>query len=120
MTELFRTPTAQNFNLDDYAFVFKREDFKNLSKIVFKNSLGIFHINKSKDHFISPWELKFPRELPARLETVKSIINSLQNLKIKRIYKRDAISISNFSLNPPLMELKITDQEKNQMQIELG
>ena len=120
MTELFRTPTAQNFNLDDYAFVFKREDFKNLSKIVFKNSLGIFHLNKSKDHFISPWELKFPRELPARLETVKSIINSLQNLKIKRIYKRDAISISNFSLNPPLMELKITDQEKNQMQIELG
>ncbi len=120
MTELFRTPTAQKFNLDNYAFVFKKDDFKDLSKIVFKNSLGIFHLNKSKDQVISPWELKFPRDLPARKETIKSIINSLQSLKIRKIYKRDAINISNFSLNPPLMELKITDQEKNQMQIELG
>jgi len=120
MTELFRAPTAQNFDLNDYHFVFKKDDLKKISTIVFKNSLGTFHINKSDKEIISPWELKFPRELPARKDTVSSIMESLEKLKIRKIYKRDPINISNFSLDPPLMEFTLIDKEKNQLNLQLG
>ena len=120
VTELFRTPTAQKFNLDNYHFVFKKNDLEGLFKIVFKNSLGTFHISKSEGKIISPWELKYPRELPAREDIIKNIIQSLEKLKIRKIYKRDPINISNFSLDPPLMEFTLINKEKNEFHLQLG
>ena len=59
MTELFRAPTAQKFNLDNYAFVFKKEDFKDLSKIVFKNSwFSLFRNGYSNENMKSVYKTK--------------------------------------------------------------
>ena len=104
-SEFFQAPLIQNTALSRYQLLLKPEQIDQIESIQLDNRLGVFTINKGSD---AQWTLTSPRNLPSSTATVGSILNNLRNIKIRQILPKDTINISNFSLDSPLMKLKIT------------
>ncbi|PIK13735.1 DUF4340 domain-containing protein [Halobacteriovorax sp. JY17] len=104
-SEFFQAPLIQNTALSRYQLLLKPEQIDQIESIQLDNRLGLFKINKDKD---GQWTLTSPRNLPSSTATVASILQNLKDIKIRQILPKDAINISNFSLDSPLMKLQIT------------
>ncbi|MDH5582050.1 MAG: DUF4340 domain-containing protein, partial [Bdellovibrionales bacterium] len=83
---------------------------------VFKNGLGEVVLKKDS----LGWKITQPRALQAKAQIVEKIIKNIEGIKIKRIFSKDPINISNFSLNPPLISVKLTDINGKSFQIDHG
>ena len=82
----------------------KREILEQLSTLTVTNSLGTYHLAKMGES----WRLLRPRNLQARSDLVGEIIQTLKNLKVRRLYEKDKINLQNFSLHRPTIELVLT------------
>jgi len=104
-SEFFQAPLNQNTALSRYQLLLKPEEVDQIDSIELENRLGTFKIDKDKSQ---SWSLTSPRNLPSNSSTVKSILDNLKEIKIRQILPKDTINISNFSLDSPLMKLKIS------------
>ncbi|WP_372654824.1 DUF4340 domain-containing protein [Halobacteriovorax sp.] len=104
-SEFFQAPLSQNTALSRYQLLIKPEQIDQIESIQLDNRLGEFKINKDKSN---QWTLTSPRNLPSNTTTVANILNNLKEIKIRQILPKDTINISNFSLDSPLMKIKIT------------
>ncbi|MEI8346073.1 MAG: DUF4340 domain-containing protein [Pseudomonadota bacterium] len=116
ISELFQAPRIGTQEFSESQFLFKKEDLENINKIILKNRLGLFNFDKSIDENHPGWNLTYPRKLPANPSGVKAIVQGLSKIKIRKTYPKDAINITNFSLNAPVVELNL---ESGQQKIEL-
>lgn len=118
ISELFRAPSTGHGDLDKYRALFHKKSFTDVKEVILKNRLGSFHLVKNNNQ--NSWHLKEPRTLPAKLESVDRVLNTFKDIKIKRIYSKDPINISNFSLAPPLISLTIFKKNQESVNISLG
>jgi hypothetical protein len=115
-SEFFQAPilTTQQFNR--YRVLFKPEVLDGLQALTLKNRLGNFRVKKDD----SGWSLTNPRLLPANLKTVNSLMSELTAMKIRTISTKDAINISNFSLDKPLLSIVLEDKNGKKQQLDMG
>lgn len=103
-SEFFQAPETQNTALNRYQLLIKPEQVDQVQSIELSNRLGDFTLSKLKSN---SWTLTSPRNLPSNQKTVENIVKVLKEIKIRKILPKDAINISNYSLDAPLMKLKL-------------
>ena len=119
-SEFFQTPNGPNRDLLPYRRLFHPNQLDNVQKLELINGLGTFHLEKRQKLGAEVWELTYPRSLPANKETIAKILSGLKAIKILKIYTKDPINISNYSLNNPLMKINLTDISGEKTSLALG
>ena len=84
--------------------------------IRFKNRLGQFAIKKEKEE----WLLYEPRVIPAKLQTINSIIGQLNRIKVQTVHEYEPINIESFTLDKPSIEIDLITQKQNKLNIKFG
>lgn len=117
ISEFFQTPINSTTELSRYRSLFPGDKLTNLSEIALTNRIGTFRFEKLDGQ---PWELIYPRKFPANIPTLNTIINSLQNIKIRKVYQKDPINMANFSLDAPLLEITIIEKDGKKSKLQIG
>ncbi len=106
VSEFFRTPKSLETEIGKYRTLFARKTLNDIQRFSLTNRFGTFKFSKSfGTQTLNSWSMEFPRKLPTDSAAVENILNSLTNIKIREIYSHDAINISNYSLDSPLIEI---------------
>ncbi len=116
VTEFFRAPQKTDNIVTEYTSLFKPGDLAKVQKVHFKNGLGDLVLEKSNEG----WEIKSPRMIRAKSLVVQKIIQNIEGIKVKKIFSKDPINISNFSLNPPLISVSFFFKDGESFQIDHG
>ena len=116
MSELFRAPSLNLHQGLVPKSLFFQENLHTAKEVWLKNRLGEFHFKKSKGR----WNLTVPRQLPAEEKSLALVFKTLKNIKIKKVYQKDALTLSSFALDSPLMEVKLIHEDGDQDEIKFG
>jgi len=116
-SEFFQAPLIKNTALSRYQLLIKPEQIEQIKEIKLTNRLGDFKISKDN---MKTWSLTEPRNLPSNQVTINNILSNLGEIKIRQILSKDAINISNFSLDSPLMKLKLSYYGGKEQTLNLG
>lgn len=117
LSEFFQAPIESLQELDEYQTVMKAAELSDATQISIKNRLGSFTLTKNS---YGLWQLISPREYPATESTMTQIFNALANLKIRKIYEKDLINTSNFSLDRPQLEITFNYKDKPSQTLQVG
>ena len=117
LSEFFQAPTESLHELGEYQTVLRSSDLEAVTEVTIKNRLGSFTLAKNQ---YDNWQMTSPREYPATESTMSQIIDALGNLKIRKIYEKDLINTSNFSLDRPQLEITFTNKEKVTQTLQVG
>jgi hypothetical protein len=110
ISEFFQAPKTLNQELEQYHFLFTKNQIANFDQIKIENRLGEFSLARTET---GVWELTSPRVLPASADLVSRMTRTLEGVKIRKLFPKDPINLSNFSLDNPLMKIKLTSTTKN-------
>lgn len=99
-SEFFQAPVSTTKELEKYRQLFNKEQLQNVRELTFTNNIGSFTLKNE-----GRWILTEPRHIDANKEVISKIIATIQELKIRKIYPKDAINISNFSLDTPSLSV---------------
>lgn len=110
ISEFFQAPKTLNQELEQYHFLFTKNQIANFDQIKIENRLGEFSLARTS---AGVWELTSPRVLPASADLVSRMTRTLEGVKIRKLFPKDPINLSNFSLDNPLMKIKLTSTTKN-------
>jgi hypothetical protein len=80
-----------------------------VDKIEFKNRLGSVKLVKDKNI----WLMKEPRIIPAKEKTITRLLEQIKTIKIRTIHQNEPINFKSFSLNNPVVELKLSTAAKS-------
>ncbi len=116
MSELFRAPTLNSHQALVPKSLFFQENLHTAKEVWLKNRLGEFRFKKGP----SGWNLTVPRKLPAEEKSLARIFQTLKNIKIKKVYLKDPLTLSSFSLDDPLIEVKLIHEDGDQDEIKFG
>lgn len=120
-SEFIQSPgSAMQSDLDRYRKLYSESDFQNIHELVITNQLGRFDLKLSNDPLKNKWVMTYPRSLPVSEQTVLQVLNILKDIKIQRIYSKDQINISNFSLNNPPIKIQYFDPMLGDVTISIG
>lgn len=108
----FQAPTKTNHPLNRFRTLIPSSHITSATRLDFTNRLGEFSLEKISD---TEWMLIKPRVLPAKISTINLIFDALQNIKIKEVLVKDLINISNYSLELPLIKIKLNSSSSNQV-----
>ncbi len=117
LSEFFQAPTETLHELGEYQTVLRSSDLDSITHLTIKNRLGSFTL--SKDGY-GIWQMTSPREYPATESTITQIIGALGNLKIRKIYEKDLINTSNFSLDRPQLEVTFNSKDGGEHRLQVG
>lgn len=117
LSEFFQAPTETLHELGEYQTVLRSSDLDSISHLTIKNRLGSFTL--AKDQY-GIWQMTSPREYPATESTITQIIEALGNLKIRKIYEKDLINTSNFSLDRPQLEVTFNAKDGAPQTLQVG
>ena len=81
VTEFFQNSEKKNKALSIYENPIRADFLANIKVITLKNRLGNFTLSKEKNG----WLMKEPRVMPIKDESIKRIITTLSEIKIKNI-----------------------------------
>jgi len=98
----------------------QHQGLKNLTKIEIKNRLETFELAPSGQKNEQEWRLTHPKQLPANMATIDKILDSLRNIKVKKLYPKDPINLSNFSLDHPISRIKLVEGDQAETTISFG
>ena len=79
ISEFFQAPTLTSQKLNRYRTLFQNEEFSTINKIIFKNPLGTFHLDKSADD-LTPWKIELSKRTFSKHPSYK------QNAKCSKRY----------------------------------
>ncbi len=117
ISEFFQAPILSSKELNKLQFLFTKSDVQSISQIKIKTSIDEFSLNKAEGN---NWILSKPRVIDANLEIVNKILETLEDIKIKRIYPKDQINLANFSLDNPISTLTIKDKNEEIKTLSFG
>ncbi len=120
ISEFFQNPILTTNDFNQYRFLFDKNELDNISLIKLENRLGSFEISKAQSDNVFLWNILKPRELPAKTDTVDSIIKTIESIKIKQVHTLDPINLSNFSLNKPLTKIILSIKDSEDITIKFG
>lgn len=116
ISELYQAPKTALPELHKLTLLFSENELMNINRLNLTNRLGTFEVKKEN----SRWVITSPRQLPAKGSSIKDIIKSLTDIKIKKMFLTDPINVSNFSLNHPQMTLEIFNSDNKKNTLTLG
>lgn len=114
----FQAPVTSNHELNRYRSLFSREDITQIRELTITNRLGRFTFARGSSQ--DQWKMTSPRSVMANKAPIERTLNALMDLKIRRIFDRDPISVSNFSLENPLSQLEILKADGVKQKILFG
>jgi hypothetical protein len=117
LSELFQNVNQPLSDIELFQNPLSSDYLAKVEQISVKNGLGEFVVKKTDSRH---WELNQPRNLPAKLETIKKILQNLRQLKIKKLYKKDLVNTSHFALENPLLTLELKAPETEPLTFKLG
>lgn len=88
-----------------------------LDSINLTNRLGTFELARQNK---SDWFLTTPRMMPAKTATIQELIKALSSLKVIKVLKNDALNVSSFSLDNPLVSIEMETELEEQIDLKLG
>jgi hypothetical protein len=116
VSEFFQAPTSTSQELTKLQYLFNDKDIKNIEVLSLQTGLVDFTVKNESGH----WIMTSPREIDANDETIGQILESLRNIRIKKIYPRDEINKANFSLNNPLSKVTLTYPDTKKRVLSFG
>lgn len=120
ISEFFQAPGEQNTELTRFRTLFSKEDFSNIKEINLRNRLGEFHFNRIENDPYSRWSMVLPKKFPANSEVFKRLFDTLKDIKIRKIFTYDPINVANFSLDAPLYEITMIDNDGRKRVLSFG
>lgn len=114
----FQAPASTNSELSKYRSLFSQQEVQNIEELTLKNRLGQFTFKKTGQS--GNWKMSSPRSVMANSNPLNKMLNALQNLKIRRIFERDPINVSNFSLENPLISIDFTRGDGERQKLLFG
>ncbi|EQC46647.1 DUF4340 domain-containing protein [Bacteriovorax sp. Seq25_V] len=117
ISEFFQAPILSSKELNKLQFLFSKSDVESITQIKIKTTIDEFSLNKAEGN---NWILSKPRVIDANLEIVNKILETLEDIKIKRIYPKDQINLANFSLDNPISTLTIKDKNDELKTLSFG
>ena len=103
MSEFFQVSRYPSERLLAFKNPIERPILDRLSFMTITNPLGTYELAKRGDS----WQLLKPRNLMASGDLVEQIIESLRNLKVRKLYEKDKINLQSFSLHRPTIEINL-------------
>ncbi|MFW5887376.1 MAG: DUF4340 domain-containing protein [Bacteriovoracia bacterium] len=91
-----------------------------LVSIEIENKLGHYVIAKDLTTRVSYWNLTKPKQLPADGDIINKIIATLGQIQVKKTYPNDPINRSHFSLDQPLMKIRLVTETHDPVLISFG
>lgn len=114
----FQAPVTSNHELNRYRSLFSQQDIEQIRELTLTNRLGSFTF--ARGNSAGQWRMTSPRSVMANSNPIERMLNALMDLKIRRIFDRDPINISNFSLENPLSQLEILKSNGERQKILFG
>lgn len=114
----FQAPVTTNHELNRYRSLFSEEDILKIRELTLTNRLGTFTFTRS--HGADQWRMTSPRSVMANSAPLQRMLSALTDLRIRRIFDRDPISTSNFSLENPLSQIELTKVSGERQKILFG
>lgn len=114
--EFFRRNEKNSKVENTYSNIFNAKDFGTIVEVNLKNRLGSFDLKSVE----GKWKLLNPREIDAKIEAVNLIIQKINELKIIKIYEKDAINLSNFSLEQPSITIALKNNKGKNLTYSFG
>lgn len=116
VSEFFQAPIISSQELSKFQFLFTREQIDTVKLVKIKSSLGEYQLERND----LKWNLTSPRLIDANINMIEKILSSLKEIKIKKIYPKDAINLANFSLDNPISTLTIKNEKNEEKSISFG
>jgi hypothetical protein len=116
LSELLQTTQTNNFILKKYQNLFETNDLKNIVQININNKFGEYELQQDQQS----WKIINPKILPAKESLTQRLIKQVQQIKIKRIYAKDPINLTNFSLESPTASIKFQNNLQEKTTIDFG
>lgn len=116
-SEFFRRHESSKQIESSYSNIFDANAFGEVVAIDFKNRLGKFQLEKQENQ---KWVLKSPRIIDAKENSVNEIIDKIKSLTIIKIYEKDPINLSNFSLEQPTISIQLKNSEGKELKYHFG
>lgn len=102
-SQFFRKSERQSGVNSQIEAPIKPDILANIKSIRIKNRLNSLTLTEENNQ----WMLTDPRYLVAKKERVLSILEALKNINVKNLHHFDPINLANFSLDRPLMSLRL-------------
>lgn len=119
-SEFFQAPSTVNKEFSKYHYLYHKEEIANIEKISLHNRLGDFDLTRKSFENPQEWRLTSPRDLPASYDVIENILNTLEAIKIRKIFTKDSINLANFSLDSPMMKLDLFRKGAEKVTISFG
>ncbi len=116
-TELFRP--QRNINIKKTQLLtnpIRKDILFNLDTIEFKNYNNTFKFTRND----SDWKLIEPVNMKSSRDKIQSIVSSLKKVEVKTLLKKNKLNLQNFSLNNPLLTIKLESKLKEVQTINFG
>lgn len=107
ISEFFQAPVITSKELSNLQFLFTSDQIDGVDNISLASNLGRFSLAKNNGQ----WIITQPRRINANENTINKLLDSLKNVKIKKIFPKDPINLSNFSLDNPTSTITLKNEE---------
>ncbi|MGB0452228.1 MAG: DUF4340 domain-containing protein [Bacteriovoracaceae bacterium] len=108
--QIFHRDSGSNESSEVFSSIFSKESFGDIQNISFKNRLSEIQFEKDEK---SNWMMISPRKVKAKVEILDRIFQGLEEIKVIRVYEKDPINLSNFSLEEPNLVIQLSNKEKS-------
>lgn len=114
----FQAPAESNNELNRLRVLFPEGEFDHLRALTITNRLGAFTFERSLDG--EQWRMTSPRSVMANPQPLERVLTALKDIRIRRIYDRDPINSSNYSLDNPQIKISMLTEDLNEKEIHFG
>jgi len=114
----FQAPVVKTHEIERMRVLFNDSDLGDLRELTLSNRLGNFTFERVASQ--SSWRMTEPRMVMANAQPLERMLSALSEIKIRRIYDRDPINISNFSLDQPQMKVKLVSSDLSTKELSFG
>lgn len=116
ISEFFQAPVITSKELSNLQFLFTSDQVDKVDNISLQSNLGRFSLAKNKNQ----WIITKPRRINANEAIINKLLDSLKNVKIKKIFPKDPINLSNFSLDNPTSIVTLKGEDGSDETISFG
>lgn len=110
-SHFFQAPTDSNHDLSKFTSLFNTSTLENSDSITLSNQIGSYSLKKILVPSGVKWSLVSPRKLDAKAQSINGLLETLKKIKIKKIFNKDPINLSNFSLNDPIISIVLGNEK---------
>lgn len=114
----FQAPLATNHELTRLRLLFEPDELQKIRSFTLTNRLGTFTFERIGDE--SQWRMIEPRSVMANPLPIERLFETLSEVRIRRIYDKDPINRSNYSLDNPQIRINLLYQDLSTKELMLG